>query len=190
MIFILILTGVFLILNGVFCLQKFQLYGLLAALIFTVLSIELLADIDGLTLGILTALTLFSLPSKRIKTFDMLGCALIALPCIFWMGTQEFMDGFANSHILVALGVALACNLLFDKQKRQTLCALVLLTSFVVCDLSGAYFSAVDIAFTFLVGIVFTNSYLSSTQKPLNASVNNHTLSIDLITMDSYGTSL
>ncbi|MDE6475201.1 MAG: hypothetical protein K2L70_08895 [Clostridia bacterium] len=175
MIFIFILTGIFLCLSGFFCLRRFQLYGLLSALILTVLSIELFADIDGLTLGVLTALTVFTLPSKRIKVFDIIGCALIALPCIFWLSTQEFIDGLAYSHILVSLGVTLACNLLFDKQKRQTICALVLLISFVVCAISNVYFNVIDIALAFLIGIIFTTNY---------------TLSIDLMTIDSYGTSL
>ncbi|MDE6372369.1 MAG: hypothetical protein K2L61_02385, partial [Clostridia bacterium] len=144
---------------GVYSLKKFQLCGLLTALILTVMSIELIADIDGLTLGALTALTILSLLSITIKIYDIISCALIILPCVFWLGTQEFVDGFAYSHILIALGVALACNLLFDRQKRQTLCALVLLTSFVVCRLSGAYFSAVDIALAFLVAIAISDSF-------------------------------
>ena len=175
MIFILLLSAIFLILSGIFHLKRFQLYGLLTTLIFTVLSIELLMDIDGLTLGVLTALTILSLPPKRIKVFDIIGCALIALPCIFWLGTPEFIDGWEYSHIFVALGTAIACNLLFDKQKRQTLCALVLLTSFVLCAILNAHFNVIDIALAFLIAIIFTTNY---------------TLSFDLMTIDSYGTSL
>ncbi|MDE5654219.1 MAG: hypothetical protein K2I46_01245 [Clostridia bacterium] len=175
MALVLILVGIFILLIGIFELKKFQLYALLTALACTVLSIELIADINGLTLYFLTALTLFSLPSISLKLFDIAGCLVITLPCIFWLSTQEFVDGFVYSLTLVALGVALACRLLFDRQKRQTLCALVLLTSFVVCYLSNIYFNAIDILLPFLVAIIFTQNY---------------TRSIDLMTIDSYGTSL
>ncbi|MDE7191185.1 MAG: hypothetical protein K2O35_01750 [Clostridia bacterium] len=158
---LLIFTGIFLLLCGALRLKKFQLYGLLTALIFTVMSIELLADIDGLTLGVLTALTLISAMSINIKIYDMISCVVLILPCVFWLSTQEFVDGFAHSHILVALGAAIACNLLFDRQKRQTLCALVLLTSFAVCNLSDAYFNAIDISFAFFVGIALSDGFYS-----------------------------
>ncbi|MDE5755917.1 MAG: hypothetical protein K2I23_02380, partial [Clostridia bacterium] len=159
MALILILTGIYLTLIGIFNLKKFQLFGLLTAFVFTVLSIELLSDLDGLTLGVLTALCLLSLPSLGIKIYDIIGFVIIALPCIFWLTTQEFVDGSAYSHIFVALGVALASNLLFDKRKRQTLCALVLLTSFVICSLSDVYFSVIDIATSFLIAIVFSEKF-------------------------------
>ncbi len=170
MIFELILAGIFLLIIGICNLKKFRLYALLAALTCTVLSIELLTDINGLTLGFLTALTLFSLPSIGVKFYDIAWCLAISLPCIFWLSTQEFVDGFAYSLTLVALGVAFACRLLFDKQKRQALCALVLLTSFVICYLSNIYFEVTDILLPFVVAIIFTQNY---------------TRSIDLMTIDS-----
>ena len=175
MIFAIALSGIFLLLIGVSNSNKFRFYGLMTALICTVLSIELIAKVNGLTLGVLAALTIISLPFIRIKLYDIIGWLLITLPCIFWLGTQEFVDGFAYSHILVAIGVALVCILLFDKQKRQTLCALVLLTSFIVCYASNAYFNAIDIATATAVAVIFAENYALST---------------DLMTIDSYGTSL
>ena len=187
MILVLVLTGIFLILVSVSGVKKFQLYGLLTALIFTVLSIEMLADIDGLTLGVLSALTMLTLPYINMKVYDAIGCIIITLPCLFWLNTQEFVDGFAYSLIFVALGAALACNLLFGKQKRQTLCALVLLTSFVICNLSNVYFSVTDTAFAFLIAMIFSYSFEYQRRDFEQDAViqSNQTLSIDLMTIDS-----
>ncbi len=159
MILAVVLSGIYLTLLGVFSLKKFMLYGLLTAFIYTVLSIELLADLDGLTLGILTILTVFSLLTISINIRDIIGCLIIALPCIFWLNTQEFVDGFAYSNTIVALGAAVACNLLFDKQKRQTLCAIVLLTCYIICYASNVYLSVIDLATSFLVAMIFTQNY-------------------------------
>lgn len=159
MAFVLILAVIFLLLTGVLGLKKFQLYCLLTALACTILSIEIITRLDGLTLAFLTVSTVFCLQSINVRLYDTAGCLTIALPCVFWLSTQEFIDGFAYSHIFVALSVAVACNLLFDKQKRQTLCALVLLTSFVICYLSNIYFSVIDIATSFLIAIIFTQCF-------------------------------
>ena len=160
----LILVGAFLLLIATLGVRKFQLYSLLTALGCCILSIELLADLSGLTLALLSALTLLNLLLIRIKLYDIAGCMAIVLPCTFWLSTQEFVDGFAYSHIIVALGVALASILLFDKKKRQTLCALVLLTSFVICYASNMYFNAIDIATSFLIAVVFTESFDAHTK--------------------------
>ena len=133
MAFVLILAIVFLLFTSVLGLKKFQLYCALTTLAYAVLSIEIITRINGLTLIFLTVTTLISLLYLKLKLYDIIGCVTIALPCIFWLSTQEFVDGFAYSHILVALGVALASNLLFDRQKRRTLCALVLLSSMIIC---------------------------------------------------------
>ena len=164
MAFVLILAGIFISLASYLGLKKFQLYCLLTTLACTILSIEILANLQGLTLAFLVALTLLSLPSIGVKLYDMIGCLAIALPCIFWLSTEEFVDGFAYSHIFVALGVALACILLFDKQKRQTLCTLVLLTSFVICSFYGINFNAIEIASAYLIAVVFTESFEKNTR--------------------------
>ena len=159
MALVLTIAGIYLVLIGVLNLKKSQLYSLLAALACCVFSIELIANLDGLTIGFLTALTIASLPSIKVNFYDIMGCLIIALPCIFWLNTQEFTDGFAYSHIIVALGVAGVGYLIFDKRKRQTLCALVLLTSYIICYLSKVYFNLIDIVLSFLITIVFAENF-------------------------------
>ena len=159
MAFVLVLGIIFLLFTSALGLKKFQLYCALTTLAYAVLSIEIITRINGLTLIFLTVTILLSLPYLKLKLYDIIGCAAIALPCIFWLSTQEFVDGFAYSHIFVASGVALASNLLFDRQKRRTLCALALLSSMIICRSYGVYLNAIDVVTATLIAVILTENY-------------------------------
>ena len=168
------ITSAFLFLTAMFYTRGFRLYVLPVILLYVAVSIEFIADVNGLTFAALTVFISIRMAYLRLKIFDIAALILVTLPCVFWLNTREFTDGFVYSYVLTALGLAIACNLLFEKQKRQTLCALALLMSLFICRISQNPIYVADVVSAFAVAMIFTQNY---------------TLTTDSMTIDSYGTS-
>lgn len=165
----------------IFSREKFLYSMVCATLFFAASAMEISMKIENFLLSATAIAALTATAFSPLKARDIACCAILALVGAFWLGMQEFVDGFVCSHALVAVFLALISRLLSDNKKRRTLCVSALLTSYVMRIISGDAFYVADIATAIAVAIIFTHD--------ADLEISRQTLSTDFITIDSYGTS-
>ncbi|MDE6758862.1 MAG: hypothetical protein K2J89_06290 [Clostridia bacterium] len=137
---LLALSITYLILTLIYSSERFIIEAALFIIMGCFYTVSLLASSNDLFLTAAAILTAIILPLRvKLSFFDIVKVCLIAFTAIFWLGTSEFVDGYAYSQLFVALGVALASILIFAPEKRQILAFATMLLSYGLIYTTGSY---------------------------------------------------
>lgn len=154
-----LLSALYLILLAMQSKRKFAIYALLFSAVYCIATIELLSGINGLTVLFCLAICLFRMPHTDVSLLSVLLWGFLTAMTVFWLSTSEFIDGSAYSYAIIAAILALSCNVLFNKENRQTLCASAVLSAFAFILVSGKTLYLTDVAITLVITIALTQNF-------------------------------
>ena len=127
----LLLSLVYLILTMIFSADRFIVNAVVFVMLCSLATISMLTANEYLFLTTATLVTATILPFfVKITITDILEILLISLIAVFWLTTDEFVDGYAYSQIWVAIGITIASVLIFSPQNRQYCALLATLLSY------------------------------------------------------------
>ncbi|MDE5549588.1 MAG: hypothetical protein K2J13_04990 [Clostridia bacterium] len=152
----------------IFSADRFIVNGVVFVVFCSVAVISILTANEYLFFLIVALATATVLPFfAKISIMDIIKILLITLISSFWLTIEEFVDGFAYSHIWVAIGVVIASALLFSPDNRQFCALIATLLSYSLVYAVGANADLQSIVLA--IAIAWTATYRPINKESLTA---------------------
>lgn len=153
----LLLSIAYLIFTLIFSADRFIIQAAVFVVFGSAVTISMLLANEYLFIVFTTLATATLLPFfAKISFTDILKILLISFIATFWLTTAEFIDGFAYSQILIALGVAIASFLLFSPDNRQYCSLLSMLLPYAIIFAMGVTADLQEVVLAIAISWILT----------------------------------